>query len=124
MSSESRDRSQAIIPILLEPRHQRLFDTLMEKVTIESFGDAAARNFLRSATMSRADRTVLEMAYALWRGYGPALTLDKLWGLDHQTATQLLAAMAMAVDAEGAAKLLADAAARCPTRPDGDSADR
>ncbi len=114
MSSESSERSQAIIPVLLDPRHRRLFDTLMEKVTIDCCGDAAARNFIRSASMSRADRTVLEMAYALWRGYGPALTLDKLWGLDRQTAVQLLAAMAMAVDAEDAAKILEEAAARCP----------
>ena len=74
-------------------------------------GDAAARQHLERAQLPDGDLQLLTLAYSLWRGVGPALDVESVWGLDPGAAARLLAGLALAIDRSEAAGLLAAARA-------------
>jgi hypothetical protein len=111
MSNEVTSSSDLLVAALVDPRHTHLFERAMAKAT-ES-GDVGARNFLHTCPASHGDRMVLELAFSCWRGYGPAVQIDQLSGMDAAVAQRALAGLAMAMVGEQAPALLEQAAARC-----------
>jgi hypothetical protein len=111
MSKHDDARADYTTAALVEPRHQHLFDRALEKATDGS--DVGAYNFLHTCPASHGERLVLELAYACKRGYGPAITIDQLWGMEPRVAERMLAGIALAMGAEDAPALLGKAAERC-----------
>jgi hypothetical protein len=120
MTSPSKTGSAKTTAALVEPRHQHLFERALEKA--QASGDVGAYNFLHTCPASHGDRLALELAYAFWRGYGPAVQVDQLWGLDRKVAQRVLAGLAIAVAGDDGPALLAEAAeharARLPAPPE------
>jgi len=100
-----------MIAALLDPSHKRLFDVAVDKALGGEGGDAGAQNYIRTCPASHGDRLVLQLAFALWRGYGPAIAVDELWGMDGAVAERILLGMAMAIRGADAPELLQSAAA-------------
>ena len=72
-------------------------------------GDAGVTAHLRDLHLPDRDRLLLTLAYSLLRGFGPAVQVHELWGMEHEAASSILAGLAVAMDPKGAAKLLQDA---------------
>ncbi len=111
MSSPDKPSAELTTAVMVEPRHQHLFDKALDKA--RSGSDVGAHNFLHTCPASHGDRLVLELALACWRGYGPAIQVDQLWGMEPKVAQRLLAGIAMAVGGTQAPSILEDAAERC-----------
>jgi hypothetical protein len=111
MSKQDDAPADLTTAALVEPRHQHLFDKAIEKGTGGS--DVGAYNFLHTCPASHGDRLVLELAYACKRGYGPAIAIDQLQGMEPKVAERVLAGLALAMGAQDAPALLAKAAERC-----------
>jgi hypothetical protein len=121
MSNEAKPSTDLLIAALVDPRHTHLFEKAMAKAA--DSGDVGARNFLHTCPASHGDRLVLELAFSCWRGYGPAVAIDQLSGMDAAVAQRALAGIAMAMAGDDAPELLEKAAARCrellPQEPEG-----
>ena len=111
MSADSKKHSELMIAALVHPRHTHLFERAMAKAGETS--DVGARNFIHTCPASHGDRLVLELAYSCWRGYGPAIQVDQLWGMDAEVTKRALAGLALAMGAHDASALLRAAADRC-----------
>lgn len=111
MSTPAKPSPDLTISALVDPRHQHIFDKALEKAAAGS--DVGVYNFLHTSPASHGDRLTLELAFTCWRGYGPAVAMDQLWGMDAKVAERLLAGLAMAMGGTDAPVLLAQAAERC-----------
>jgi hypothetical protein len=111
MSSSTKPSSDLMIAALVAKRHRHLFDTAQDKAN--DSGDVGAYNFLHTCPASHGDRLALGLAFACWRGYGPAIQVDELWGMDPAVAQRVLAALALATAGPDAPGILKAAAARC-----------
>lgn len=124
MSNEDKPNTDLLIAALVDPRHTHLFEKAMVKAA--DGGDVGARNFLHTCPASHGDRLVLDLAFSCWRGYGPAVAIDQLSGMDRAVAQRALAGIAMAMVGADAPELLERAAARCrellPEPPEGEDA--
>jgi hypothetical protein len=114
MSPSDEPASSDYVATLLSPRHRSLFEGILRRALAEEGGDSWAANTIRSAPASHGERLVIQLAYSLWRGYGPALQVEQLRGLEPEVAERLMAGLAVAVAGDGASALLAGAAGRCP----------
>jgi len=113
MSSPDKPSSDLTTTAMVDPRHQHLFDKAVDKGTGGS--DVGAYNFLHTCPASHGDRLVLELAYACKRGYGPAVQVDQLWGMEPKVAERVLAGLALAMLGNDAPDALENALARCRT---------
>ncbi len=111
MSDTSKPNPDLTTAAMVDPRHQHLFDKALDKAS--SGSDVGAYNFLHTCPASHGDRLVLELAFACWRGYGPAIQVDKLWGMEPKVAERVLAGLALAMLGDGAPDVLDRAKARC-----------
>ena len=114
MNASDQDASRDYVATLLSARHRSLFEDITRRAMAEEEGDIWAANTIRSAPASQGERLIIQLAYSLWRGYGPALLVEQLRGLEPEVAERLLAGLAVAAGGDGAAALLAGAAERCP----------
>ncbi len=74
-------------------------------------GDADVVAAIRDLPVREDERRLLRVGYALWRGYGPAVAVQDLAGMDEDAAAVLLAGLACAVRPDRAAAMLRRAAA-------------
>ncbi|MFH1467047.1 MAG: hypothetical protein ABIO70_21875 [Pseudomonadota bacterium] len=114
MSTPVETSTRDYVATLLSPRHRSLFENITRRALAEEEGDTWAANTIRSCPASHGERLIIQFAYSLWRGYGPALQVEQLQGLEPEVAERLLAGLAVIAAGEGAAALLSRAAERCP----------
>jgi hypothetical protein len=108
------DRSApALRPLaaLLREHHWRALDAAIGAAARTGTGDAGVNAYLRDLHLPERDRLLLTLAYSLVRGFGPAVQIHELWGMEREGALAVLAGLAQAMDPEGAASLLREAAA-------------
>jgi hypothetical protein len=74
-----------------------------DRVLLESEG---IQHYVRTQHMSESDRLLLTLAYSLWRGFGPSIDINALWGMDPAVAARVLASLAAAVDPEAPTAIL------------------
>ncbi len=111
MSTPDKPSPDLMIAALVDPRHKHIFDKALEKASERS--DVGVYNFLHTCPASHGDRLVLELAFACWRGYGPAIQIDQLWGMEPKVAERVLAGLALVMGGADAPALLAKAAEGC-----------
>ena len=99
--------------VLLEKSQRVRFKKAVESGFRSGGTDALVYESLTSAALSENERVVFRFAYAILRGWGPGLLPHTFWGLDRRVLERVLAAIARAVDAEGAADILLKAAQLC-----------
>ena len=107
MSSAAGDplRHAAILVLLGEAGWRRLEEQI-ERAMRDGSGDAGVLGHIDALHLAGGRRTLMRTAYAIWRGFGPALRVDELWGLDRNEARRLLAALAEVVAPGEAVELL------------------
>ncbi len=113
MATDSPSYDQQIFQALVQPRHRHIFDKAVSKALASDGSDTAAYNFIRTSPASHGDRLLLTVAFACWRGYGPAVQVDQLSGMDAAVAERLLAGLATTIADTGATELLRRAATFC-----------
>jgi len=87
------------IKALLDERHLRdLENAIAGSLKGTGDSDAAVDSYFRSLHLSEGDRIILNLAYSLWRGFGPILDVQALWGMDPDVAARLVAGVAVAVN--------------------------
>lgn len=108
----------ALVPLLRE-HHWRALENAMLAATRTGTGDAGVTAHLRDLHLPDRDRLLLTLAYSLVRGFGPAVQVHELWGLDRDAARAILAGLALAMDPTGAPDLLREAIAQLSPAPSG-----
>ena len=88
----------------------RQLEAAIEASILAGTGDDGVRGYLRDLHLPENDRQILSLAYSLWRGVGPAIEIETLWGLAPEATRKVLAIIASATDAEHGAILLREAA--------------
>jgi hypothetical protein len=92
----------------------------MVAATRTGTGDAGVTAHLRDLHLPDRDRLLLTLAYSLVRGFGPAVQVHELWGMDREAARAILAGLALAMDPSGAPELLRDAITQLGAGPAGE----
>ncbi|MDP6931436.1 MAG: hypothetical protein QGG40_00905 [Myxococcota bacterium] len=95
---------------LLPERLRRELEAAIEASCSSSDPRHHAESYFGALHLSESDRNLLLVAFSLWRGFGPVLNVQSLWGMDRELATRTLSALALAIDVDGADELLRDAA--------------
>ena len=113
MTQPALPDARRLAETLLSPRHHGLFDTITRRALTEEDGDAWAANFIRSCPASHGERLLIQLAYSLWRGYGPAIRVDQIQGVEEDVAARLLAGLALAAVGPAAKSALQRASALC-----------
>jgi len=74
-------------------------------------GDESVVAQIKGLHLSEKDRSLLTLAYSMWRGVGPVVNIQQLWGMEPELAARVLASIAVAAGGDEASTLLEDAAA-------------
>ena len=111
MATTKPPDTELIVSTLVQPRHRHIFDRAVAKALEADGTDTGAYNFIRTCPASHGDRLLLALAFACWRGYGPAIQIDQLHGLDVAVAARVLAGLAINIAGEDAMELLEQATA-------------
>ena len=97
---------------LLPPRLSALLLPAVQAALREGTGDEGVMGRIRDLSLSEGDQVLLRMAWRLWRGWGPAIEVQHLQGIDPEVLIRVLMGLALSGAPEQAAAALAEAAAR------------
>lgn len=106
--------------VLLEAGQQARFRKAVENGLGKGGTDAVVYESLHSAALSDNERVVFRFGYSILRGFGPGLQPHTLWGLDRRVLERILAAIARAVDPQGAPEALLRASELCQKASEAD----
>ena len=109
---KSLDRNapeNAVLKILLTKHLWGFFESAIAASQENGTGEAGARGFITDLHFADEQRQLLLLAYSLWRGVGPAIDIQAIWGMSPNGAASLLAALAVAVGQDSGADLLLEA---------------
>jgi hypothetical protein len=98
---------QAAIP----QRLRRSFEQCVRAAMMGGAGDESVVAQIKGLHLSEKDRSLLTLAYSMWRGVGPVVNIQQLWGMEPELAARVLASIAVAAGGDEASTLLEDAAA-------------
>jgi hypothetical protein len=87
------------------------FEQCVQAAIAGGAGDVSVAAHIRGLHLSEKDRTLLVLAYSLWRGVGPVVHIQQLWGMDPTVAARILASIAVAAGGGEALGLLDEAGA-------------
>lgn len=82
--------------LLLDTTLQKHLRSAMDRALRTGTGDRGVAAAIEELPVSANDRVLLQLAYSLWKGVGPAVRVQSLWGMDPQVAERLLAGLALA----------------------------
>ena len=97
---------RAMVPDRLWSRLEAAIEASMRSGT----GAAGVYGILRDLHLPEHERQMLTLAYSLWRGVGPAVEVQDLWGMDAATARMVLVGIACSVSPTEGQVLLRSAA--------------
>ena len=99
---------RGLVPARLRPQLEAVIAATLRTGN----GDEGVVGRLRDLHLSEIDRARLTLAWRLWRGWGSALEVQQLWGIDRELLIEVLSAIAHAARPEDAGSLLREAASR------------
>lgn len=94
--SEMRKQVPALRAMVPDRLWVRL-ESAIEASVRTGTGDTGVYGILRDMHLPEHERQLLALAYSLWRGVGPAVEVQDLWGMDAATARMVLAGIACSV---------------------------
>ena len=96
---------RALIPARLLPD----LDEAISASRRNGTGHEGVLGHLRVCQFAEHEIRLCMLAYSLWRGTGPALSVSALWGMDRRLATRLIAGLAAAIEPDDCEGLLEEA---------------